>query len=115
MNYMTNAYELYDKLFIYVFLVDIEGKSFTFFHKKIANTSAGGVEMYALRHQHRFIPKNQLIVCHQVIFRAYSHLLIEIEVIGDLRRNRGVRCSSVVRAFAHGAMSRQSDPSWWTH
>ena len=27
----------------------------------------------------------------------------------------GVRCSSVVRAFAHGAMDRRIDPSWWTH
>ena len=25
---------------------------------------------------------------------------------------QGVRCSSVVRAFAHGAMGRQIDPSW---
>ena len=25
---------------------------------------------------------------------------------------RGARCSSVVRAFAHGAMGRQIDPSW---
>ena len=24
----------------------------------------------------------------------------------------GVRCSSVVRAFAHSAMGRQIDPSW---
>ena len=24
----------------------------------------------------------------------------------------GARCSSVVRAFAHGAMGRQIDPSW---
>ena len=24
----------------------------------------------------------------------------------------GARCSSVVRAFAHGAMGRQMDPSW---
>ena len=23
--------------------------------------------------------------------------------------------SSVVRAFAHGAMGRPIDPSWWTH
>ena len=31
---------------------------------------------------------------------------------------RGKRCSSVVRwvrAFAHGAMGRQIDPSSWTH
>ena len=25
---------------------------------------------------------------------------------------RGTRCSSVVRAFAHGAMGRRIDPSW---
>ena len=25
---------------------------------------------------------------------------------------QGARCSSVVRAFAHGAMGRQIDPSW---
>ena len=24
----------------------------------------------------------------------------------------GARCSSVVRAFAHGAMDRRIDPSW---
>ena len=28
---------------------------------------------------------------------------------------QGVRCSSVVRAFAHGAMGCWSNPSWWTH
>ena len=27
----------------------------------------------------------------------------------------GARCSSVVRAFAHGAMGRRIDPSWWTY
>ena len=27
----------------------------------------------------------------------------------------GVRCSSVVRAFVHGAMGGLIDPSWWTH
>ena len=26
--------------------------------------------------------------------------------------NYGARCSSVVRAFAHGAMGRRIDPSW---
>ena len=29
--------------------------------------------------------------------------------------NWGARCSSVVRAFTHGAMGRRVDPSWWTH
>ena len=28
---------------------------------------------------------------------------------------KGARCSSVVRTFAHGAMDRRIDPSWWTH
>ena len=28
---------------------------------------------------------------------------------------KGARCSSVVRVFAHGAMGRQINPSWWTH
>ena len=27
----------------------------------------------------------------------------------------GVRCSSVVRAFAQGVMGRRINPSWWTH
>ena len=27
----------------------------------------------------------------------------------------GARCSSMVRAFVHGAMGRWIDPSWWTH
>ena len=27
----------------------------------------------------------------------------------------GARCSSLVRAFAHGAMGHQMDPLWWTH
>ena len=30
-------------------------------------------------------------------------------------RLTGARCSSVVRAFAHGTMGRRIDPSWWTH
>ena len=34
-------------------------------------------------------------------------------VIGSIPHG-GARCSSVVRAFAHGAMGRQIDPSWWS-
>ena len=37
-----------------------------------------------------------------------SHLLQQF-------MSAGARCSSVVRAFAHGAMDRRIDPSWWTH
>ena len=29
--------------------------------------------------------------------------------------NRGARCSSMVRVFAHGAMDCRINPSWWTH
>ena len=29
-----------------------------------------------------------------------------------IKSNLGARCSSVVRAFAHGAMGRRIDPSW---
>ena len=25
------------------------------------------------------------------------------------------RCSSMVRSFAHGAVGRRINPSWWTH
>ena len=35
--------------------------------------------------------------------------------IPPLHIDIGVRCSSVVRAFAYGAMGRRIDPSWWTH
>ena len=31
-----------------------------------------------------------------------------------LSEGLGARCSSVVRAFAHGAMGHRIDPSWWT-
>ena len=30
----------------------------------------------------------------------------------NLNVSRGARCSSVIRAFAHGAMGRRIDPSW---
>ena len=32
-----------------------------------------------------------------------------------ISKQTGARCSSVVRAFAHGAMGRRIDPSWWIH
>ena len=36
---------------------------------------------------------------------------IPLENVGSLRPLLGARCSSVVRAFAHGAMGRRVDPS----
>ena len=35
--------------------------------------------------------------------------------VGVFLKMWGARCRSVVRAFAHGAMGRRIDPSWWTH
>ena len=34
-------------------------------------------------------------------------------VVGSISHG-GARCSSVVRAFAHGAMGRRIDLSWWS-
>ena len=33
----------------------------------------------------------------------------------SLNSVQGARCSSMVRAFAHGVMGGRIDPSWWTH
>ena len=38
-------------------------------------------------------------------FKEYSGMACSISV-------QGARCSSVVRAFTHGAMGRRIDPSW---
>ena len=38
-------------------------------------------------------------------------LVVSINKVSD-PRERGARRSSVVRAFAHGAMGRRIDPSW---
>ena len=43
--------------------------------------------MYALRPQHRFIPMNQVIICQQVTFGAYSPW-------SSAHRQRGYRWSS---------------------
>ena len=43
---------------------------------------------------------------------AVVHLLSGLSV--TFIDMKGARCSSVVRAFTHGAMGR-IDPSWWTH
>ena len=37
------------------------------------------------------------------------------KAIFDCPKLGNVPCSSVVGAFAHGAMGRRIDPSWWTH
>ena len=37
-----------------------------------------------------------------------------LQICSCFQRETGTRCSSVVRAFAHDAMGRRIDPSWWT-
>ena len=43
---------------------------------------------------------------------AAAGLTLGVEVRFYLSHFWGARCSSVVRAFARGAMGRQIDPSW---
>ena len=45
----------------------------------------------------------------------YTHSKFKQNAAPELVFSLGARCSSVVRAFAHGAMGRRIDPSWWTH
>ena len=46
--------------------------------------------------------------------QAKSHCSLTTFTMFIMRSSRA-RCSSVVRMFAHDAMGRQIDPSWWTH
>ena len=48
-------------------------------------------------------------IVNSLSFTSYNmHTALHIHALG-------ARCSSVVRAFAHGMMGRRIDPSWWTH
>ena len=45
--------------------------------------------------------------------RIFCNVYIKLSLICKAMSNLlGVRCSSMVRAFAHGVMGRQIDPSW---
>ena len=50
----------------------------------------------------------EFIAIHEVGLLPAEMFLLESTV----SQSRGARCSSVVRAFAHGAMGRRIDPSW---
>ena len=41
--------------------------------------------------------------------------VVAVKRITRVFHRQGARCSSVVRAFAQGAISRRIDPLWWTH
>ena len=49
------------------------------------------------------------------VVRAFAHGAMGRRIDPSWSYGGGARCSSVVRAFAHGAMHRQINPSWWTH
>ena len=63
-------------------------------------------------------PRNKQIDCGYGSLRWVNVLNDGIEsisegaVLGRLVPAMGSRCSSVVRAFAHGAVGRRIDPSW---
>ena len=66
--------------------------------------------------------KNQVVlflISHKDITSEKVLNSSKMDINGELPRVIpwvfGARCSSVVRAFAHDAMGRQIDPSWWTH
>ena len=63
----------------------------------------------------------EFLICYFLSNVSYKHYcVIPNNIHASVSLNihsfiRGVRCSSIVRAFPHGAMNRQIDPSWWTH
>ena len=55
----------------------------------------------------RYLEHYWFVYCFYVCFVLINYCF-RVVVVG------GVRCSSVVRVFANGAMGRRIDPSWWT-
>ena len=55
--------------------------------------------------------RQNLLVC-QTRFILLKILDTMIYLVISTQMLRGARCSSMVRAFAHGAMGRRIDPSW---
>ena len=45
-------------------------------------------------------------------YHQVSECILFLSIIKGSHQVPGARCSSVVRAFAHGAMGRRIDPSW---
>ena len=55
-------------------------------------------------------PTNRITHTTAFVTPVVEHWLLREQ--GALFSGGGARCSSVVRAFAHGAMGRRIDPSW---
>ena len=56
-----------------------------------------------------------MYVCIDVCMYIYMCVCMDVCLYVCIYLFVGARCSSVVRAFAHGAMGRRIDPSWLTH
>ena len=56
-----------------------------------------------------------LPVCYLYANRCIFYIYETVGVHGDSYISLFFACSSVVRAFAHGAMGLRIDPSWWTN
>ena len=56
-----------------------------------------------------------VIVKGFVLSLSILFFFVSQPIVNFLLLGLEARCSSVVRAFAHGAVAQQIDPSWWTH
>ena len=63
------------------------------------------------------IPKSEMYICGKSIHSWCDGSSDRSFMVDPLSyfSFQGARCSSVVRAFIHGAIGRWIDPSWWTH
>ena len=60
--------------------------------------------------EQNLMASNRLMVFNELLFSFTHYQSINVSDRTDVSLNKGARCSSVVRAFAHGAMGRRIDP-----
>ena len=68
-----------------------------------------------ISHFGRIITRNNLILCVLLFFLIFRNLfnnILNTFILLVMLSILGARCSSVVTAFAHGAMGHRIDPSW---
>ena len=56
--------------------------------------------------------QNSCIILNNYNIKYITKIML---IYNQIMTHSGARCSSVVREFAHGAMGRRIDHSWWTH
>ena len=72
---------------------------------------------HSYRNSSRYVSLHQL---HPLVHQTSSRSVLTQDIHINTQQPRtcewlGARCSSVVRAFIHGAMGHWIDPSWWTY